>query len=76
MRWFDWIGLHRHLKVLGNFTRLALRDGKRGYLADVPLVLRYIREVLPRYPEFRGFSGWFESDVMPRAGAIDWKGEA
>lgn len=76
MRWFDWIGLHRHIKVLGNFTRLALRDGKRGYLADVPLVLRYIREVLARYPEFESFSGWFESDVMPRASACNWSGDA
>lgn len=75
-RWFDWIGLHRHIKVLGNFTRLALRDGKRGYLADVPLVLRYIREVLPRYPEFREFSSWFERDVMPRADAFNWEGDS
>lgn len=76
MRWFDWIGLHRHLKVLGNFTRLALRDGKRGYLADVPLVLRYIREVLPRYPQFRQFADWFERDVMPRADAFNWGGDS
>jgi aminoglycoside/choline kinase family phosphotransferase len=73
-RWFDWIGLHRHLKVLGNFTRLALRDGKTGYLPDIPLVLRYIREVLPRYPEFGEFQVWFESEVMPRAAAVRWEG--
>jgi aminoglycoside/choline kinase family phosphotransferase len=49
-RWFDWMGLQRHLKVLGIFARLWYRDGKAGYLADLPLVLRYVLEVtgIPR----------------------------
>ncbi len=74
LRWFDWIGLHRHLKVLGNFTRLALRDGKPGYLADIPLVLDYVREMLPRYPEFARFRAWFETGLEPAIAAVD--GEA
>ena len=41
LRWFDFMGLQRHLKVLGIFARLWYRDDKRGYLADLPLVLRY-----------------------------------
>ena len=50
-RWFDLIGLQRHLKVLGIFCRLWYRDGKRGYLNDLPLVWQYTREVGRRYPE-------------------------
>jgi len=48
-RWFDLMGLQRHLKVLGIFCRLWYRDGKRGYLNDLPLVWRYTREVGRQY---------------------------
>jgi N-acetylmuramate 1-kinase len=48
-QWFDLIGLQRHLKVLGIFCRLWYRDGKPGYLDDLPLVWRYLREVGGRY---------------------------
>ena len=51
-RWFDLMGLQRHLKVLGIFCRLWYRDGKGGYLGDLPLVWRYTREVMALYPEF------------------------
>ena len=50
-RWFDLMGLQRHIKVLGIFCRLWYRDGKRGYLDDLPLVWRYVREVGLEYPE-------------------------
>jgi aminoglycoside/choline kinase family phosphotransferase len=46
---FEWMGLQRHLKVLGIFARLSHRDGKDRYLADLPLVMRYVREVTSRY---------------------------
>jgi aminoglycoside/choline kinase family phosphotransferase len=46
---FEWMGLQRHLKVLGIFARLCHRDGKDRYLADMPLVLRYVRDVTRRY---------------------------
>jgi aminoglycoside/choline kinase family phosphotransferase len=52
-RWFDLVGLQRHIKVLGIFCRLAYRDGKPGYLADLPLVWRYVREVGHRHEEIR-----------------------
>jgi aminoglycoside/choline kinase family phosphotransferase len=48
---FDWMGVQRHLKVLGIFARLALRDGKRGYLDDQPLVMRYLRRACARYSQ-------------------------
>lgn len=46
---FEWMGLQRHLKVLGIFARLALRDGKRGYLDDIPRVWTYAHRVCSRY---------------------------
>ena len=50
-RGFDLMGLQRHIKVLGIFCRLWYRDGKAGYLNDLPLVWRYTRDVGSRYPE-------------------------
>jgi aminoglycoside/choline kinase family phosphotransferase len=50
-KWFDWAGLQRHLKCVGIFHRLKIRDGKPKYLADVPRVLSYIDQVLSNYPE-------------------------
>ena len=49
---FEWMGLQRHLKVLGIFARLFHRDGKERYLADLPLVLEYVLRVARRYREF------------------------
>ena len=51
---FEWMGLQRHLKVLGIFARLYHRDGKDGYLKDLPLVMHYVRKVSGRYGEFVG----------------------
>ena len=48
-RAFEWMGLQRHLKVLGIFARIHYRDGKPGYLEDTPRFLRYAREVAARY---------------------------
>ena len=50
-RGFDMMGLQRHIKVLGIFCRLWYRDGKAGYLKDLPLVWAYTRKVGNRYPE-------------------------
>ena len=46
---FEWMGVQRHLKVLGVFARLSHRDGKDGYLADMPLVMDYLRRTCKRY---------------------------
>jgi hypothetical protein len=48
---FEWMGLQRHLKVLGIFARIFYRDGKRGYLEDTPRFLAYARAVAGRYRE-------------------------
>jgi aminoglycoside/choline kinase family phosphotransferase len=52
LRWCDWIGLQRNFKIVGIFARLHYRDGKDGYLAMIPRFYAYLRDVLPRYPEF------------------------
>lgn len=48
---FEWMGLQRHLKVLGIFARIRHRDGKPGYVEDTPRFLAYVRPVVHRYPE-------------------------
>lgn len=48
---FEWMGVQRHVKVLGIFARLFHRDGKSGYLNDMPLVMRYLRAACERYAE-------------------------
>lgn len=53
MGWFDWMGAQRHLKVVGIFARLSLRDGKHGYLADIPLVYRYLIDEIAPYAELQ-----------------------
>jgi N-acetylmuramate 1-kinase len=50
---FEWMGIQRHLKVLGIFARLYHRDGKNGYLKDLPLVLKYTEKVAQRYSVFK-----------------------
>lgn len=52
-RQFDFMGLQRHLKILGIFARLNYRDGKAQYLNDLPMVLRYVRLVAERYIAFK-----------------------
>ncbi|OGO94471.1 MAG: hypothetical protein A3F10_02890 [Coxiella sp. RIFCSPHIGHO2_12_FULL_42_15] len=60
-QWFEWMGLQRHLKCLGIFTRLYLRDQKPGYLKDIPRVLNYAREVCRRYSELSVLLKWLEA---------------
>ncbi|WP_299586151.1 phosphotransferase [uncultured Microbulbifer sp.] len=72
LAWFDWMGLQRHIKVLGLFPRLALRDGKQGYLGDLPLVIRYILETAGRYAELKPFARWFESQLLPLIEQQPW----
>ena len=65
-RWFDLMGLQRHLKVLGIFCRLWYRDGKRGYLADLPRVWQYVRSVAGRHPQFADFVALLENRIGAR----------
>jgi len=65
-RWFDLIGLQRHIKVLGIFCRLYYRDGKAGYLADLPRVLDYVVTVSRLYPALVDFAALIERCVGDR----------
>ncbi len=76
LQWFDWMGLQRHIKVLGIFARLSLRDNKHGYLDDLPLVIRYTLSVASLYPELAVFYDWFESRLMPIVRKQPWWSEA
>lgn len=51
MRWFDFSGLQRHLKVLGQFARKSLNEGNNYYIKDLPRVRQYVLAVCERYPE-------------------------
>jgi len=50
---YEWMGVQRHVKVLGIFARLYHRDGKDGYLKDMPLVARYLRAACERYRDLK-----------------------
>ena len=70
IRWFDLMGLQRHIKVLGIFARLFYRDGKSQYLKDLPRVLSYVRETAGLYPETAAFAAYITREIEPRfAGA-------
>ncbi len=64
-RWFDLMGLQRHLKAIGIFSRLNLRDGKPGYLKDIPRTLTYVLDQTQHYPELAGFHAFLVRDVVP-----------
>lgn len=60
IRWFDLMGLQRHIKVLGIFCRLKYRDGKDNYINDLPQTLLYVKQVCSKYPEFKELSDFLE----------------
>ena len=71
LRWFDFIGLQRHIKVLGIFARLWWRDGKSGYLNDLPRTLAYVQDAARRYAELAAFAAWLERRVAPGLAAAN-----
>lgn len=71
-RWFDMMGLQRHIKVLGIFARLSLRDGKHRYLDDLPLVLAYVRRICRQHEVMQPFIEWFDSTLLPLAEQQAW----
>ena len=52
----EWMGLQRHLKILGIFARLNYRDGKPKYLADTPRFIHYVRQTANRYDELKAIN--------------------
>ncbi|OZB54099.1 MAG: aminoglycoside phosphotransferase [Stenotrophomonas sp. 14-69-23] len=65
----DWMGVQRHLKILGIFSRLHYRDGKSHYLEDVPRFIAYLDEVLPRHPQLAPLQALLQSRIKPALAA-------
>jgi N-acetylmuramate 1-kinase len=63
IRAFDFCGLQRHLKVLGVFCRLHLRDKKANYLPDLPLTLHYVMDCLESYEELKPFYQFMQTRI-------------
>ncbi len=66
LRWFDLMGMQRHLKAAGIFARLNHRDGKPGYLGDIPRTLGYVVEVAARHGDLAGFGEFIDTAVLAR----------
>jgi aminoglycoside/choline kinase family phosphotransferase len=64
-RYSELMGVQRHLKAAGIFARLNHRDGKPGYMADIPRTLGYVLELEPRYPELDFLVAWIRDKVLP-----------
>lgn len=64
-RWFERMGMQRHLKAAGIFARLSLRDGKHGYLADIPRTLSYLADACALDPDLQAFQSWLSQRVLP-----------
>lgn len=64
-RWFDLMGMQRHTKAAGIFARLYHRDGKSGYLGDIPRTVDYLYSVAENYPEFADYRRWLATKVQP-----------
>jgi aminoglycoside/choline kinase family phosphotransferase len=69
--WFDFMGVQRHLKVLGIFARLHWRDGKSGYLADLPLTLDYLLDTSARHIALQPLARWLSSRISPLLNAAN-----
>ena len=65
-QWFELMGMQRHLKAAGIFARLAIRDGKESFLADIPRTVSYLRDASAHQPAFRHFHEWLCDVVTPR----------
>lgn len=63
-RWFDLMGMQRHLKAIGIFSRLHIRDNKSGYLKDIPRTLNYVAGVCAVYPELADFGRFLREQVL------------
>ena len=68
-RWFDLTGIQRHLKAIGIFSRLMLRDARPSHLEDILPVLQKLIHVCRNDKPFEHFALWLQEDIQPRARA-------
>lgn len=69
--WFDTMGAQRHLKAIGIFARLFHRDGKAGYLADIPRTFSYLLQETSATPVLQDFQRWLQDRIVPALCAKD-----
>jgi N-acetylmuramate 1-kinase len=74
LRWFDLMGVQRHLKAIGIFARLWHRDGKPGYLNDIPRTLNYVRVASGNYRELQFLQAFIDGQVLPALEAVRSRG--
>lgn len=65
VQWLDWMGMQRHLKVLGIFARLGLRDSKPQFFDDLPMVFSYVLAAAEEYPQFSELRQWLSAVALP-----------
>lgn len=63
---FDLMGMQRHLKAIGIFSRLHLRDNKSSYLNDIPRIMRYLLDATSRYEEFEALQWLISTVILPK----------
>tara|TARA_B100000686_G_C16620831_1_gene879131 strand:+ start:21 stop:434 length:414 start_codon:yes stop_codon:yes gene_type:complete len=66
VRWFDLMGVQRHLKASGIFARLSHRDGKQNFLEDIPRTLSYILDLKDTYEELEQICIMLEELIIPK----------
>lgn len=71
-KWFDLIGMQRHLKVLGLFVRLGVEEGKSTYLKYISRVFSYVLAVAAKYTEFAEFHVWLKETLQPELQKQSW----
>ena len=67
MRWFDYVSMQRHLRNLGNFTRLSMRHKKEGYLQYFPRMQSYLLSICSRYSELKEVGDWLAQQFQAEA---------
>ncbi len=65
-QWFELMAMQRHLKAIGIFSRLDIRDQKPAYLKDIPRTLEYVRQISERFKPLQPFSQYLHHTVLPR----------
>ncbi|MDH5423389.1 MAG: phosphotransferase [Gammaproteobacteria bacterium] len=73
IQWFDFMSVQRHLKVLGIFTRLNIRDNKSGYMKDLPRTFKYIMDSCERYPLLHPLKSLLQELQIAEKFHIEWK---
>lgn len=71
INWFDWMGVQRHLKAIGIFSRLNKLYNKPNYLQDIPRTLGYILDLRDQLPQLKEFYNFLNTRVLPKMSTLD-----